>query len=121
MGETTERSKPLTFDELVAEIVDEVLKSKFSERFAYFVWMYLGTTASIERIDIARKPEAFSTTLRNLLGSAAQVLEKLILKSLCQHLNVKLKEGYKFSDYINELRKVYVAIEYTKYKKFLEG
>jgi len=54
--------------------------------------------------------------LRNLFGSAAEALEKLILRRLCQRLDVKLelKEGYKFSDYISALRKVYVEIEVTR-------
>jgi hypothetical protein len=120
MGEAPERLGLLTFDDLVAEVVDDVLKSYFSERVVYFVWMYLETRASIERIDIARKPEAFSAALRDLLGSAAQVLERLILKRLCQRLKVKLKEGYKFPDYIRELRKVYITLEFTRHKQFIE-
>lgn len=71
---------------------------------------------------IARKPEAFSSGLRDLFGSAAEALERLILKHLCQRLGVKLelKEGYKFSDYISELRKVYVEIEVARYRQLIE-
>jgi len=60
--------------------------------------------------------------LRNLFGSAAEALEKLILSRLCQWLGVKLelKEGYKFSDYISALRKVYVEIEVARYRQLLE-
>lgn len=122
MGEMPKRSSLLTFDELVAEVVDDVLKAIFTERFAFFVWTYLETGVFVERLDIARKPEAFSVGLRNLFGSAAQALEKLILTRLCQKLGVKLelKEGYKFSDYISALRKVYVEIEVTRYRQLLE-
>ncbi|MEM2105767.1 MAG: hypothetical protein QXV21_04785 [Candidatus Bathyarchaeia archaeon] len=119
MGELTKRHKLLTFDELMAEVVDEVLKLTFTERYAYFVWTYL-ETASIERLEIARKPEAFEACLKTLFGSAAQTLERLILKRLCQILNVKFKEGYTFSDYIEELRKIYVKLELTRYKQYMK-
>jgi len=104
----------------MAEVVDEILKLTFTERYAYFVWTYLETAASIERLEIARKPEAFSTCLKNLFGSAAQTLERLILKRLCQILNVKFKEGYKFADYIEELRKIYVKLELERYKRYVK-
>jgi len=70
----------LNFDELLAKIVDYVLRSVFSERFVFSVWTYLEMAASIEPLDIARKPEAFEACLKNLFGSAAEHLEKLILK-----------------------------------------
>ena len=43
MGEMPKCSGLLTFDELVAEVVDNVLKEIFTERFAFFVWTYLET------------------------------------------------------------------------------
>jgi len=46
----------LTFDELLAKIVDSVLKSIFSERFTFSVWAYLEMAASIEPLDVAKKP-----------------------------------------------------------------
>jgi hypothetical protein len=113
----------LTFDELLAKIVDNVLKSIFSERFAFSVWTYLEMTVSIEPLDVARKPEAFSAGLRNLFGlAAAESLERLILKCLCQvlQINLELRESYRFSDYISELRKLYVKIEVERYKQLIK-
>ena len=113
----------LTFDELLAKIVDSVLKSIFSERFTFSVWAYLEMAASIEPLDVAKKPEAFSACLRNLFGtSAAGDLERLILKCLCQvlRINLEFKEGYRFSDYISELRKLYVKIEIERYRQLIK-
>ncbi|MEM1590029.1 MAG: hypothetical protein QXZ68_05630 [Candidatus Bathyarchaeia archaeon] len=113
----------LTFDELLAKTVDYVLKSIFSERFVFSFWIYLEVAASIEPLDIARKPEAFSACLKNLFGpTAAKNLEKLILKCLCEMLKLKLEleENSKFSDYINELRKIYTRIEFERYKRLVE-
>ncbi|MEM3579434.1 MAG: hypothetical protein QXL54_04350 [Candidatus Bathyarchaeia archaeon] len=117
------QSALLNFDELLAKIVNHVLRSVFSERFVFSVWTYLELAASMEPIDIARSPEVFSNCLRKLFGSAAEDLEKLILKCLCQVLGLKLelKESVKFSDYISELRKIYTKIEFERYKKLTEG
>jgi len=112
----------LNFDELLAKIVDYVLRSVFSERFVFSVWTYLEMAASIEPLDIARKPEAFEACLKNLFGSAAEHLEKLILKCLCQTLGIKIEseEPYKFSDIISELRKIYTKIELERYEELME-
>lgn len=111
----------LTFDELLAKTVDYVLRSIFSERFVFSVWTYLEMAASIEPLDIARKPEAFSICLKNLFGPAAKDLERLILKHLCQVLGLKLelKENYNFSECISRLREVYVEIETEQYRKLI--
>ena len=102
--------------------MDDVLKSIFTERCAFSVWTYLEMTVSLEPLDVARKPETFSTGLKNLFGQAAQDLEKLIMARLCQTLGVKLewKESYRFSDYIHMLRKAYVEIEALRYKQLIE-
>ncbi|MBX5321393.1 MAG: hypothetical protein QHH12_04775 [Candidatus Bathyarchaeota archaeon] len=123
MGVLLTRNALFTFDELLAKVVDEVLKSIFTERCAFSVWTYLEMTFSIEPLDVARKPETFSAGFKSLFGPAAQDLEKLILTRLCQILGVKLewKEGYKFSDYISTLRKAYVEIETLRYKPLIEG
>jgi len=112
----------LNFDELLAKIVDYVLRSVFSERFVFSVWTYLEMAASIEPLDIARKPEAFEACLKNLFGPAAEHLEKFILKCLCQALGIKieLEESYKFSDVISELRNIYTKIEFERYEKIVE-
>ena len=61
----------------------------------------------LKREEIAVKLEAFSVELGGLLGSAAPVIEKLILENLFSGLELKFveKKGYRFSDYVEELRK----------------
>jgi hypothetical protein len=59
LGILLTQNAPLTFDELLAKVVDDVFKSIFTERVAFSLWIYLETMASIERLDVARKPEAF--------------------------------------------------------------
>jgi hypothetical protein len=52
------------------------------------------------------KPEVFSASLEQLMVSAARVIEKAILKKLYSKMGHKFEEkkGYKFPDYIRELR-----------------
>lgn len=122
MAEMYKCSGFLTFDELLVEVVDDVLKSIFKNVGAFHVWSYLEMTALGERTEIAWKPEAFSVGLRRLLGSAAPDLEKLILTRLYQKLRLRLewKKGYKFSDYINRLRKASMEIELARRRIKLE-
>jgi len=60
----------------------------------------------VKREDVSSKTEAFSAGLRELLGSGAPVIEKLILKNLYHQLGLKFvqKRGHGFSDYVEELR-----------------
>lgn len=56
---------------------------------------------------IAEKLEVLSAGLESLLGSAAFVVEQLILKNLHSKLGLEYeeKEGYDFSDYVEELKR----------------
>jgi hypothetical protein len=55
--------------------------------------------------DIAKKPELFTSSLANLMASAAQVIEIAILKNFYSKLGLKFeeKENYTFCDYLREL------------------
>lgn len=118
MGSSPERKGSLSFDKLVAEVSDDVFKQFLGERVAFSIWTYLEINF-VEKLDVARKPKEFSDSLRVLLGSStAQILEKLILKRLCQVLQLKLnlEEGFQFSYCMSQLRNAYVKILAAKFK-----
>lgn len=94
-------------DDLLLEVLDETMSQVFKEPGTKAIYNFLENNAQLKREDIAEKPDVFSAALERLLGSGAPVIEKLILKNLHLKLGFKLeeKEGYEFSDYINELRK----------------
>ena len=50
--------------------------------------------------------EVFSDVMRKLLGSSSTIVEKLILKNLFSKLGLDFveKEGYRFQDYMKELK-----------------
>jgi len=96
-----------TLDDLLLKAVDETLNEIFKEAGAKVIYDFLGNNSHLKWEEIAERSEVFSAGIERLLGSGAQVTEKLILKKLHSKLELefKEKEGYEFSDYIEELRK----------------
>ena len=94
-----------TLDDLLLEVVDETLRQVFKEAGTKAIYNLLESKFHFKREEIVEKSEVFSAGLERLLGSAALVIEKLILKNLYRKLGLKFeeKEGYEFSDYIKEL------------------
>ena len=95
-----------SLDNLLLDAVDETLRHIFKEEGANVIFHYLENKCHLNRRRIAEEPEDFSAGLERFLGSAAPVIEKMILKNLYSKLELKFeeKEGYKFSDYVKELK-----------------
>jgi len=94
-------------DDLLLSVVDETLKQVFREAGTKVFYDYFEVNFHLRWDEIAEKPEVFSDGLERLLGSAAPVIEKMILKNLYSKLGLNFKEkgGYEFSDYVRELRR----------------
>jgi len=93
-------------DDLLLRAVHDTVKQVFKEAGAKVIYDCLANKYHLKPEEIAKRPEDFSAGLERLLGSAAPVIEKVILQSLCGKLELEFveKEGYRFSDYIKELR-----------------
>ena len=89
-----------------AEVVDETLKQIFKEDGARVIYEFLENHSRLKLKEVADNPEVFSESLERLMVSAAQVIEKMILKNLYSRTGLKFEEkpGYEFPDYIMELR-----------------
>ena len=96
-----------TLNDLLVKVVDDMMRQVFREEGTKVIYDFFENNSHLKREEIAEKPEVFSAGLEKLMVSAAQVVEKMILKNLYQRLGLKFeeKEGYEFSDYIKELRK----------------
>jgi len=96
----------MRLDDLLMNTVDETLKQVFKEAGAKVIYSFIEYKCHLKREEIAEKIEDFAAGLEGLLGSGAAVIEKLILENLCSKLRLSYgeKEGYRFSDYIKELR-----------------
>jgi len=94
-------------DDLLVDVVDETLRQVFREEGAKVIYAFMKNNCHLELEEIAEKPKVFSSGLEELLGSAAPVIERLILENLYSRLQLEYKEmeGYEFSDYAKELRK----------------
>jgi hypothetical protein len=95
-----------SLNNLLLDAVDETLRHIFKEEGAKVILDFLENKCNLRRKEIGEKPEYFSAGLERFLGSAAPVMEKMILKNLYSKLELKFeeKESYKFSDYVKELR-----------------
>jgi hypothetical protein len=101
---TIEKTRSL--DDLLLEVVDETLKQIFREAGVRVIYDYIENKCHLKREEIAEKPEVFSANLKRLLSSGAPVIEKMILKNLYHKLQLEYTEkaGYRFSDYLKELK-----------------
>ena len=95
-----------SFDDLLLETIDNVLKQVFGEESAKIILQHVKKTDCLKWEEIPKHAEIFADALRKILGAGSVPVENLILKSLYSKLELKFdeKEGYGFSDYIKRLR-----------------
>jgi PAS domain S-box-containing protein len=101
IGKTNRKS-----DAMLLAVMDETLEQVFKGVGVQVIYASFEKNFQLKREDILKNPDVFSAGLERLLGSAAVVIEKLIIRNLCQRIGLdhEEKEGFQFSDRINELR-----------------
>ena len=92
-----------SFDKMVQECLEQALSETFGEESAKIVQYYVGKSFGVT----ITKREEFSEALHELLGYGAQVVERKILGKLYLELGLRLKEkeGYTFTQYIEEAKR----------------
>jgi hypothetical protein len=112
-GKICERTGRL--DDLLLTAIDETLKQIFKRAGTKVIYDFIENKCHLKREEIAEKPEEFSASLKRLMGSAAPVIERLILENLHSKLRLECEEkgkaGYGFSDYLKELRERDLDVE----------
>ncbi|UCG36465.1 MAG: hypothetical protein JSV64_07635 [Candidatus Bathyarchaeota archaeon] len=98
--------KDLEFDESLEKTIDLQLRNIFGEAGTIVIYNYLRSALSLPREEIPRKLEVFAEGLDKFLNSGARVVEKVILDGLYSDFGQELrfKEGYRFIDYVKELK-----------------
>jgi hypothetical protein len=93
-------------DGLLPLVIDETIRQIFKEEGTKAIYDCLASSSLLKWEEIAQNPEVFSSGLEKLLGSAAPVVERLILKNLYLKLGLRFKEkkGCRFPDYVKELK-----------------
>jgi len=74
-------------DAVLLEDIDEALMV-LGESVRAAIYLYLERYHSLKKDEIPQRLENFSKAMRKIFGSGGPVIEKLILKRLCQKLNV---------------------------------
>jgi len=97
-------NKTKTYNDVVAEAVDETLDHIFKREGKTVIYKFLEKHAKLKPTQIADKPELLSKNMQKLMSSATQMIEQTILKNLHRKKGIEFEEknDYKFSDYIEE-------------------
>lgn len=94
-------------DEVINGVVKEVMLSIFGRRGVEGILRVLRGKYGLDLDDVADKPHLFSEALHEIIGVSSVIIEDLIIENLYMKLGLEFrwKKGYKFSDYINEVKK----------------
>ncbi len=94
------------FEKALVRTIDMQLKQVFGESGKSVIYNYLQNALSLRQEEIPKKLEAFAEGLDKFLSSGAKVVEKVVLDDLYSEFGheFQFKEGYKFADYVNELK-----------------
>jgi PAS domain-containing protein len=86
--------------------MDETLEQVFKGVGVQVIYASFEKNFQLKRDEIVKNPDMFSAGLERLMGSAAIVIEKLIIKNLQRKIGLDYvdTEDFQFSDNINELR-----------------
>ncbi len=92
--------------EVLLSAVNETIRSIFKEDGAKVIFEFLEKSYHLKLQEIVEKPEIFSIGFERLTVSAASLMERMILENAYLKLgfNFEAKDGYKFADYVQELR-----------------
>ena len=95
------------FEDSLIKTIDVQLKQVFGDTATLVIYNYLLNALALKQEDIPYKLEVFTEGLDRFLSSGARVVEKIILEDLYADFGAKFqfKEGHKFKDYINDLKK----------------
>lgn len=92
---------------MLSTAIDETLNYVFKEAGAEAIYNFLEKKCQLHRNEISLRPGVFSKSLKMLLGSAAPVIESMIVENLYLKFGLEFekKAGYEFVDYLVELRR----------------
>lgn len=91
------------FDDVLTKTINEVIRNVFEDETAKIIFEYLNESNS-KNLD--EKVRVFTNALPKILGVGSVIIEDLILETLYSKYGSELKwrKGYRFADYIIELR-----------------
>lgn len=105
--ELEEKKADLILNDLILNIIENILLDIFGKKSLNNILLIMKKNYSLEWKDIPNRIGVFVEALHKIFGKGSVIIENLIIENLYLKLDLifKWKRGYKFSDYINELRK----------------
>lgn len=93
-------------DYVLLMVINNILEDIFGKKARALILQAMEKKYSFKWRELPDKVQVFSDALHEMLGKGSVIIEDLIRETVYAKLNVdfKWKEGYRFSDYINELR-----------------
>jgi uncharacterized protein YktA (UPF0223 family) len=87
-------------------IIEKSLNEVFGEKSASLIYDYIESDHHLKREDIPENLELFFSSLEKMYGFGAKVFKKIVLTKMHTKLGLRYeeKEGYSFSDYVEELK-----------------
>ncbi len=100
-------------NETILDTIEDILLDIFGKRSFNVILEVVKENYSLNWKDVPGKAQVFAEALNHVLGVGSIIIQDLIIESLCIKLNTELKwkKAYRFSDYIDQLRFVYVLAD----------
>lgn len=97
------------FNQFLLQVIDYNLNQIFGKTATKIIYNYLEKKHSLTREKIPENLEVFVEGLQEFLSSGVQVIEHVVLTKLYSSLGLEYetKKGYRFTDYVTELRNVF--------------
>lgn len=95
-------------NEVILKTINDVLLDIFGNKSVERMMLVMDEVYSLKWDEIPEKTEVFEVALRDLLSKGHMIIEDLILENLYPKFGVpfKLKSGYHFSDYMEDLKRL---------------
>ncbi|MEM2704410.1 MAG: hypothetical protein QXR45_14770 [Candidatus Bathyarchaeia archaeon] len=104
-GEGRERQEE-RINKVIIDVAEEVMLSIFGRRGLESIIRVMRERHCLDISEISDKPHIFSEALHEIIGVGSIIIEDLIVENLYIRLGLEFhwKKGYKFQDYINEVK-----------------
>ncbi|WXG44583.1 MAG: hypothetical protein WED04_11215 [Promethearchaeati archaeon SRVP18_Atabeyarchaeia-1] len=99
-------SEPNSFEELLLSSIDDAMLN-LGESTRSLLYTYLAAALSLRKDQIPKRLEDFATAIKDIFKLGAKVIDGLVLKTLCDKLNVDyaLLKDMELQTAIEEIKK----------------
>lgn len=102
-------------NEVIIDVAEDVMRNIFGKRGLESIIRFMNERYGLDLNEMPDKPHMFSEALREIIGVGSVIIEDLIVENLYIKLGLEFRwrKGYKFPDYINEVKN-HISLNPTK-------